>query len=177
MISINHITLFKFHLVTVISFFTMVNCGAQTDSIQQSKVLIENADNSITEILDGENIQYLKGNVRAIQDSVFMFCDSAILKKNQLIAIGDVIIIQDDSIKIFSDSLYYDGDNKLASLYESVVLQNNGKSLFTESLNYNLDTKQAVFNDTCLLVNGKMKLSSLQAHYNVKTDLAFFTTK
>ncbi len=148
--------------------------SAQDTIVKKSKVIIENADRSISKIVNKEHIQYLQGNVRVIQDSIFMFCDSAVLKKNQLTAIGDVIIIQNDSIKMFSDSLVYDGDNKIAKMFESVVLEKRGQQIFTESLIYNLDSKHAIFNDTCLLVKGTMNLSSLRANYNVKSNLAFF---
>lgn len=144
------------------------------DTTSESRVLIENADKSINEIKDKKNRQYLKGNVRVIHDSIFMFCDSAILYENQLQAIGDVIIIQDDTIRIFSDSLYYDGDSKYAELFYGVVLENKEKKMFTERLYYDLENKFAIFPDTCLLVNRDLKLSSLRARYNVRNNTAYF---
>lgn len=139
-----------------------------------SKVVIENADRSITQIEKKEPVNYLKGNVRAIQDSVFMFCDSAILKKNVLRATGNVIIIQDDTIQIFADSLYYNGNNKTAELFNNVVLKNGDRQLFTESMIYMLDERQALFRDTCILAKSSLRMSSLKARYDVNTNLAYF---
>lgn len=141
------------------------------------KVLIENADRQITELDGDDYTQYLKGNVRVIQDSIFMFCDSAILRKNQLIALGEVVIIQNDTLKIFADSLYYDGDNRMAELYRGVVLSNKDKNLFTDVMFYNLDDKVAFFPDTCLLEQKNMKMSSLKASYNIDSEMAFFYGK
>jgi len=144
------------------------------DTTSKSRVLIENADKSINEIKDKKNTQYLKGNVRIIHDSIFMFCDSAILYDNQLEAIGEVVIIQDDTIRIFSDSLYYDGDSKYAELFYGVVLENKERKIFTQRLYYDLENKFAIFPDTCLLVNQDLKLSSLRARYNVRNNTAYF---
>lgn len=144
------------------------------DSTSSEKVLVENADNSIQEVIDGDHIQYLRSNVRLIHDSIYMFCDSARIKKEELIAVGEVIIIQDDTIQLFSDSLVYDSQLKKAEMYFNVVLKNGNKRLFTEKLIYNLEDKKAIFNDTTTLVDGTMQLSSLRGIYNVQKRLAKF---
>ncbi len=164
----------KNFLVTLSCMLFAVLSFGQDESEPASKVMIENADNQITEIVDDNYVQYLRRNVRVIHDSIFMFCDSARLTENQLTALSNVVILQGDSIKSFADSLYYDGDSKLAKLYFDVVLQNDQKKIFTEYLIYDLDARIATFPDTCLLVNDDFKLSSLRANYNVGNELAFF---
>lgn len=138
-----------------------------------SKVIIENADRQLTEIKDDAYVHYLKGNVRCIQDSIFMFCDSATLTENRLIAVNDIAILQGDSIKIFSDSLDYRGDLELAELFFDVVLENNDKKLFTDWLIYDLQNKIATFRDTCQLVNNTLQLNSLRAVYYVGKEMAY----
>jgi len=118
--------------------------------------------------------EHYKGNVKMRSDSVFMFSDTAILSQNYLTATGDVIIIQDDTIRLFSDSLYYDTNEGKAELFYKVVLENGKQQLFTEKLDYYTDTKIAVYPDTALLVNERTKLSSLRGKYDVNAGLATF---
>jgi len=144
------------------------------DQNPDKKVKVKNADNFITEISDEKDIQYFRGNVKIVHDSIFMFCDSTTINENKLNAVGNVIIVQDDTINVFSDSLYYDGDKKIAELFFNVVLQNGEKKLFTESLLYNLETKKATFQDTAILESHTMTLSSLKGVYDVESKRAKF---
>ena len=118
--------------------------------------------------------EHYKGNVKMTHDSVFMFSDTAILSQNYLTATGDVIIIQEDTIRLFSDSLYYDTNQDKAQLFYNVVLENGKQQLFTEKLDYYTESKIAVYPDTALLVNNRTKLSSLRGKYDVNASLATF---
>ncbi|MBT8233937.1 MAG: hypothetical protein HKO66_06040 [Saprospiraceae bacterium] len=160
----------------VFGFLLSFSIEGQTpvDTSKNDKILVENADNSITEIVDDVRIQYLRNNVRILHDSIFMFCDSARIKEQEMVAVGEVIVIQDDTIHIFSDSLFYNSEIKLAKLYYGVVLENGAKQLFTEALIYNVDDKFATFYDTTTLIHNTMQLSSLRGNYNVKEKRARF---
>ncbi|NNE27527.1 MAG: hypothetical protein HKN09_11850 [Saprospiraceae bacterium] len=148
--------------------------GAQDTIVEPDQLIVKNTDNFRQEIIQDQEVQFFRGNVRLVQDSAFMFCDSAQIIENEVIAMGDVIIIQNDSITVFSDSLYYNGNSKEAEFYYNVVLQNADKELFTEYLHYNLETKQAEFIDTAILKKGTLTLSSLQGNYNMESKLAYF---
>jgi len=147
---------------------TNLICQVKQDTSKSEKVLVENADNSITEVKDNINIQYLRENVRLVHDSIYMLCDSATIQENELVAVGKVLIIQDDTINTFSDSLIYNSETKIAELFFDVVLENGNKQLFTEHLIYSLEEKKAFFNDTTTLVDGTMLLSSLKGIYDVQ---------
>lgn len=74
--------------------------SAARDTIQ--KITIDFAD--VLELLQQKNdlIQRLLGNVELRQDSIFMYCDSAVITNStQLVAQGNVIIQQGDSLSIF----------------------------------------------------------------------------
>ncbi len=137
-------------------------------------VKVKNSDNFIAEVLDGVDIQYFRGNVRMFHDSVYMFADSAIIDNDNLTAIGEVIIVQDDTVNIFADQLKYNSESKMARLYDKVVLETDGKQLFTDYLLYDIDKKQGTFADTAILTRKTMTLSSLKGSYNVDTKRAFF---
>ncbi len=164
----------KLILVILIGILSDDIIGQDTTKTAQ-KIQIENSDRSV--IINNEiKEQQLLGNVRLTHDSIFMFCDSAWMKEkaNRVEALGDVIIIQNDTINAFSDSLYYDGDSKIAKLYRNVVLKNGAKDLFSNILIYNMETKVAMFSDTATLVSNSMTMSSLRGTYNVDSKMAYF---
>ncbi len=141
---------------------------------EDNRIKVKNSDNFIAERLDGDDFQYFKGNVKMFQDSIYMFADSAYIHNNEMTAVGEVIIIQEDTINVFADSLYYDADLKLAKLFDNVVMKSADKSLFTNRLVYNLDTKIATFRDTAILKRETMTLSSLKGRYNLNNKRAEF---
>lgn len=147
---------------------------SEKDTTTTEKVLVENADNSITEVKDDVSIQYLRNNVRLVHDSIYMLCDSARIQEDELMAVGEVLIVQDDTINVFSDSLIYNSENKIAELFFGVVLENGSKQLFTEHLIYELEDKKAFFYDTTTLLDGTMTLSSLKGSYDVQNKSAKF---
>ena len=106
-------------------------------------------------------------------DSIYMYSENAILLENKMTARGDVVIIQ-DSINIFSDSLEYLSNIKLAELYDNVVLESKDKKLFTNHLLYDAERKIGTFQDTAILTRETMKLSSLRGTFDVERKWARF---
>ncbi|NNF22172.1 MAG: hypothetical protein HKN67_09530, partial [Saprospiraceae bacterium] len=155
------------------SISSLVGQDQEKDTLGE-QLIVKNSDNFIVEHIDDIDRQYFRGNVRLVQDSTFMFCDSAVIIDNHLTASGDIVIIQKDSTNVFSDSLIYDGDKRIARLFYDVVLENADKQLFTDSLLYDLDLKVASFQDTAILKKETMTLSSLKGFYNMDTKLARF---
>ncbi|EJX09504.1 hypothetical protein EVA_02384, partial [gut metagenome] len=82
--------------------------------------------------------QILVGSVRLKHDSMYMFCDSALIynKINSVEAFGNVRMEQGDTLFIYGDYLYYDGMSQLAMLRENVRMINRNTELTTDSLNY-----------------------------------------
>ncbi len=126
-----------------------------------------------------EEIRKLIGNVELRQDSVFLTCDTATLNLNDnaVVAIGDVVIQQGDSLSIFADSLVYDGNKKIANLYGEVILVNNEKKIFTDFLTYNLNTKAATYTNGAVLTDGNTQITSEIGYYYVDSGQAFFKEK
>lgn len=131
--------------------------------------LLENETDSL-----GNRITKLSGGVELQQDSVFMFCDTAFKIGNDIIAYGNVAIQQNDSLKVFSDSLVYRGEAKIADLFGNVVMENAGKNLYTNYLNYELDTKIARYTTGGLITQGDTKLVSKRGTYFVKSGEMYF---
>ncbi|MDR1981895.1 MAG: hypothetical protein LBQ39_09800 [Tannerellaceae bacterium] len=155
---------------------------------------------------DGEinpDMQVLTGNVSFRHDSSFMYCDTAYLYENtnSLEAFGSVRMEQGDTLFLYGNHLFYDGNTQLARLRENVRMENKNVTLFTDSLNYDRsinvgyyfegglivdeenelssfygqyspDTKQAIFNDSVRLNNPNFILYSDTLHYNTDSKIA-----
>ena len=131
--------------------------------------LLENEEDSL-----GNRITKLSGAVELRQDSVLMYCDTAFKSGENVIAYGNVAIQQNDSLRVFSDSLVYRGATKIADLFGNVVMESAGKNLFTNYLNYELDPKIARYTTGALITQGDTKLVSKRGTFFVQTDEMFF---
>ncbi len=126
---------------------------------------------------DTSNTQYLIGNVKIYHDSTYMFCDSAIINGQKLKAIGNVIVLQPDSLKIFADTLYYDGDSLRSELLQNVILENDKNKMYSNHLYYNMSSKIATFYDTASFFLERTKIKSVKGIYDTKIDKATFIEK
>ena len=113
----------------------------------------------ITELIEGHTINYLYGNVQFKQDSVFMFCDTAILKDKMIEAKGRVAIVQEDSVKIFADYLHYNGYIGVATFLSNVVLESGKQKLFTDTLYYDTRSKIGRYEGKAILSNAANKIN------------------
>jgi lipopolysaccharide export system protein LptA len=123
----------------------------------------------------GTAYQKLIGSVEMHQDSIFMYCDSALIENDiRVVAEGNVIIQQGDSLSVFSDSLIYDGVERIADLYGDVILVTTEQKLFTSHLTYDLRSKIATYFEGATIVNGETQLTSKKGYYYVNDSEAYF---
>ncbi len=149
------------------------------------------------------NAQVLVGNVAFRHDSIYMYCDSACFyeKSNSLEAFDNVKFVQGDTLFLYGDYLFYDGNTQIAQVRNNVRMENRNTTLLTDSLNYDrvynlgyyfeggtlMDeentltsdwgeyspaTKQSVFNYDVKLENAKFTLTSDTLRYNTATKIA-----
>ena len=71
-------------------------------------------------------------------DSSYMYCDSAYFfeQTNSLEAFSNVRMEQGDTLFVYGNYLFYDGNTQIAYLRENVRMENGQVTLFTDSLNY-----------------------------------------
>lgn len=149
------------------------------------------------------NAQILVGDVVFRHDSIYMYCDSACFyeKTNSLEAFDNVKMVQGDTLFLYGDYLFYDGNTQIAQVRNNVRMENRTTTLTTDSLNYDrvanlgyffdggtlLDeenvltsdwgeyspsTKESVFNYEVKLVNPQFVLTSDTLRYNTATKIA-----
>lgn len=142
-----------------------------------SQIIVEKAEKFYYKKIGDREFQWMVGKVRMRQDNVYMSCDSALLLDNRIKAYGKVLIQQTDTINIFSDSLWYDGDSHIADLWGDVIMVNGAQRIFTKQLNYNLSTKVAQYNNSAILDDGNTKLKSTTGYYYVNEKTIYFKNK
>jgi lipopolysaccharide export system protein LptA len=86
--------------------------------------------------------QRLRGNVRFKHNDAIMFCDSAWLfgATNSMHAFGNVHIKQADSLDIYADTLYYDGNTQDAKLRGNIRMRDGTITLFTDHMDYKMES-------------------------------------
>ncbi len=82
--------------------------------------------------------QVLNGNVEFSHKGARLLCDSAYFyqESNSLRAFSNVKMYQGDTLSLFSDYAYYDGNEQMAESRFNVILTHRQTKLYTDSLNY-----------------------------------------
>ncbi len=120
--------------------------------------------------------QILIGNVKFRHDSAYMDCDSAYFyeARNSFEAFGNIKMQQGDTLFIYGDWLYYDGNTLLAMLRENVRMENRETVLTTDSLNYDRLFNLGYFFDGGTLTDPENILTSEWGEYSPATKIAVF---
>ncbi len=151
---------------------------------QSDKVFLENAQ--VLYKMQGWNDtvekQIVSGEVRFRQGSLWMYCDSAYYypEINSLDAFGHVRMEQGDTLFVYADQLFYNGDERLAKLTNGpsepkVRLKDPGGELLTDTLDYDVDLEIGYYGCGGLLKDDVNTLTSIFGQYNSKTkDAEFF---
>ncbi len=139
-------------------------------------------ENSLTLSFDkamNPDVQVLRGDVRFRHDNALLYCDSAYFyeQANSLDAFGNVRIVQGDTLFVYGDYLYYDGNIKLARLRHNVKMVNRKTTLTTDSLNYDRAANLAYYYTGGKIVDELNTLTSVWGQYSPNTDEALFKNK
>lgn len=120
--------------------------------------------------------QILNGDVCFRHDSSYMYCDSAYFfeQTNSLEAFSNVQMEQGDTLFVYGDYLFYDGNTQVAYLRENVRMENGQVTLFTDSLNYERIPNIGYYFEGGLIVDSLNQLSSFYGQYSPETKLAVF---
>ena len=142
--------------------------GKRIDIVHFSKLGHTKADNP--------DVIVLTGDVVFRHDSTYMYCDSAYMYEsvNSLEAFGKVVIEQGDTLFIYGDYLYYDGNKSLAQLRENVLMENRGLELYTDNFDYDRIADIGYFFDGGMLLDSLNELTSVYGQYSPNTKLAHF---
>ena len=149
---------------------------ADTSGKKKTRVDLLYADEAQADKQLRPDVQVLIGSVRLKHDSMYMFCDSALIyeKINSVEAFGNVRMEQGDTLFIYGDYLYYDGMSQLAMLRENVRMINRNTELTTDSLNYDRLYNLGYYFEGGMLTDEDNVLTSEWGEYSPTTKLAVF---
>ncbi len=150
--------------------------------------------------------QVLNGNVEFKHKGARLLCDSAYFyqESNSLRAFSNVRMYQGDTLSLFSDYAYYDGNEQMAESRYNVILTHRQTKLYTDSLNYDrlygigyffeggkmidkdnvlvsdwgeydTETRQSVFYYDVNLKNPKYVMNTDTLYYDTNTSVAHVT--
>lgn len=158
-------------LLSVMALFASVPTLADEDF-----VYLLNADEIRFRQRVNPDAQILVGNVVFRHDSMYMYCDSALFfqGKNSFNAYKNVRAEQGDSVFVFGDSLYYDGNIRLARIRDNVRLENRDMILLTDSLNYDRNLNLGYFFNGGTLLDVDNTLTSDYGQYDTELGVAVF---
>lgn len=149
---------------------------------QQDKIFLEYADSLFKiETRDTVQRQIVKGNVKFRQAGMWMFCDSAYYYPdlNSLDAFGNVRMEQGDTLFVFADRLFYEGNDRMARLKngpsrQKVQLINKDVTLTTDSLDYSIAMELGWYSKWGTIDDKVNTLTSLYGEYSPGTKNADF---
>ncbi len=142
----------------------------------QKQVQIVNAD--LLEFIETDlgKMKHLTGNVHFIQDDIHLYCDIADEQEwdNQVIARGNVHLIQNNNLELFANQVQYYSNEKRMLATGNVRLIKEKATLSTNQLTYNTLTKVGTYDNGGTLVNDSTTLSSQVGYYYSETGDAYF---
>lgn len=150
---------------------------------QQDKIFLEYADSLYKDQtrLDTIEKQIVKGNVKFRQAGMWMYCDLAYYYPdlNSLDAFGNVRMEQGDTLFVYADKLYYEGNERMARLKNGptnskVKLINRDVTLTTDSLDYSIAMELGWYSKWGTIDDKVNTLTSLYGEYSPGTKNADF---
>ncbi len=143
---------------------------------EDNRVYLLHSDNLHYDKYRNPDAQILDGNVAFRHQGATLYCDSAHFyeKSNSFEAFNNVKMYQGDTLSLFSDYAFYDGNEMMCMARYNVVLKNRNSTLYTDSLNYDRLYSIGYFFEGGKLVDDKSTLTSDWGEYNTETKQAVF---
>ena len=147
-----------------------------TVPVKKTKIYLEHTNTLSFDKDIMPDAQILNGDVCFRHDSSYMYCDSAYFfeQANSLEAFSNVRMEQGDTLFVYGDYLFYDGNTQIAYLRENVRMENGEVTLFTDSLNYERIPNIGYYFEGGMIVDSLNQLTSFYGQYSTDTKLAVF---
>lgn len=162
---------------SIVFFFVLGTLFLKAQKVEQIELI--DAEKLIGMVKDGEKAQKLIGNVRFRHKKAIMHCDSAYLfrERNAMDAFGNIRINQGDTMNLYGDALFYDGNQALATVTgDTVTLDNNDFTLYTDRILYDRKNNIAQYKTGGEIVskNDSNHLESKIGYFYSDQSLFFF---
>jgi lipopolysaccharide export system protein LptA len=121
------------------------------------------------------NAQRLLDSVLISHKNILMWCDSAYTYTgtNRVDAFGRVHIKQDDTLHLYANKVFYDGDISFARAWGNVKLINKSTTIYTDTLDYDLAANISYYDDNGKIIDSTTTITSVIGKYYVNDDLLY----
>jgi lipopolysaccharide export system protein LptA len=149
---------------------------ASQNNRSKKKIELIYADEMKPDNTLGPDCKKLLGNVQLKHNDVLMFCDSAYLFQitKKVRAFSKVHIKQGDTLNLYGNYLYYNGEEEKALVEGNVELIDKETHLYTKSLDYDVKNRIASYTDSGKIINAKNTLTSVTGIYYASQKLFHF---
>jgi len=127
--------------------------------------------------IDGINkMKYCTGNIRILNDGVYIHCDSAAINdaQNTMEGHGNVYIFQPDTFNLRGKMVFFNANTKMARVSGDVFLSDNQMVLNTPFIDYNTLNKSGSYSAGGTIISGSDVLSSEKGYYDSRNKVASF---
>lgn len=151
-------------------FFIPVNAQ------QKTAIKLVRADKMSGRQSGSEELNILTGNVIFEHDTIRLYCDSAVLRNrsNSLDAYRNVHLRVNDTLNLYSEKLFYDGNARVATFSENVRLVDDDATLYTNQLIYLRNSGMAWYKTGGRIVSDTNELVSREGYYFTTTKILHF---
>lgn len=148
----------------------------QQPQTEDNRVYLVHADRLHYDQYVNPEAQILNGSVAFRHQGATLYCDSAHFYEmsNSFEAFGNVKMYQGDTLSLFSEYAYYDGNDQMAMARRKVVLKHRQTTLYTDSLNYDRMYGVGYFFEHGKMVDKTSVLISDWGEYNTGNRQAVF---
>jgi len=168
----------KIYYIQLILFVILLisNQGFAQEEQKTKEIEIRRATRGIYDKSLGENGQRLLGNVIIEHEGSILWCDSAYYygDKNSMDAFGHVHIRMNDTIHLYGDKLYYDGNTRIAEVHQNVRLLDQKITLYTDELIYKRNEKVGEYFVWGKVVDSANVLTSKKGFYYTQAKEVIF---
>ena len=143
---------------------------------KKTTIHILNADKADYDERLGKDVQRLIGNVIMRQDSTYFYSDSAYFNEKTKFfdGFGNIHIIVNDSVNIYSKLLKYNGETKFAELFHDVILKDDSTTLNTQYMTYDRIGHLATYPNHGTTTRNDKKLVSKKGYYRDDIKVLYF---
>lgn len=159
-----------------IIFFGLTLTFTQTRAQEKSKIKIIHSDQLKFDKKISPDLSRLIGNVVLRHDSILMYSDSAYFyqARNEFYAFGSVKMDQGDTLFLYGDSLYYNGNHRKGRVRSNVHLTDDDMSLSTDFLDFDTENNISYFSHGGTILDSSNTLTSDRGFYFANTkDFVF----
>lgn len=164
------------NLLSVKLLFILLLVSSISFSQEKKRIEILNSGYGESDPTLAENVQRLVDSVLIRHKEILMWADTAYFYSgtNKVDAIGNVHINQGDTLHLYANNIFYDGDKSFARAWNNVILVNKSTKLYADTLDYDMENNIAYYDDFGKIVDSTTTITSTIGRYFLDKNEVYF---